>query len=191
MKKSFFTSLSLLGILVCSSILFFSFKSSENVDPGFDLTDDQIVENLLRQMETIDLNSLPALPVEHYKLPSAGIEVMRVKMEETYNIEGIGSETIQLQGWIAVAHDNARAINKGAPIDWNNAYVPTEFVGMNLHAESELFGDVNITLNPSQRSIGQVGGNIPTDVTLTKDANGNSRTIIEPMAPMPFISNWK
>ena len=115
------------------------------------------IASLLTEMKTVDLDSLPALPVERFALPTSSVDVMRVRLEETYDIDGIGKDTVELKGWIAVTHDDPQPAAGQTEVKWGTAVSNTEFVGMDLRGESKIFGPVIITLNPDMPSQGQVG----------------------------------
>lgn len=115
------------------------------------------ISALLAEMETANLDSMPALPVEKFALPTSSVDVMRVRLEETYDIEGVGRDTVALKGWIAVRHDDPQPAAGQTEVKWGTAVSNTEFVGMDLRGESKIFGPVIITLNPDMPSKGQVG----------------------------------
>lgn len=115
------------------------------------------IDALLERLETMDISSMPSLPVQRFTLPSAGIDVLRAKVEETYTVDGVGSDTVQLSGWIAVVHSDPVSIVAGEEPKWGNAQVGTEFVGLELKGESELFGPIEVSLNPDVPAIGRVG----------------------------------
>jgi hypothetical protein len=119
--------------------------------------DAERITNLLDYMKSVDVASLPALPVERFALPNASMDVMRVRLEETYDIAGVGKDTVQLTGWIAVKHDNPRPAAGETEVKWGTAVSDTQFVEMDLRGQSKVFGPVQITLNPLQASVGQVG----------------------------------
>src|SRR5436305_10301948 len=73
-------------------------------------TDNQIIANVLDSIKNTDINTLAALPAEPFAFPKAGVDVMRVRMEETYTVDGIGTDTVELRGWIAARHDSARPV---------------------------------------------------------------------------------
>lgn len=113
--------------------------------------------NDLHHYSGAQLQSLPALTITPWEVPGPGVDVMRAQLEETYTIDGLGTDTVDLSGWIAVRHDNARAADPRAPMSWNNAVVDTEFVDLDLHGVSKLFGPIDISLDRSRPSRGQVG----------------------------------
>ena len=121
------------------------------------LTDATRVEMLLDEMKAADLDKLDPLPVERFKIPGASVDVMRVRLEETYEVAGIGRDTVELTGWIAAKIDNARPARGETDVRWGTAISDTEFVGMELHGESPKFGPVIVRINHEQPSRGQVG----------------------------------
>ncbi len=159
-QKILFTGFGLLSILLLSLVVFQSFSHTDPVKPTKNVNpaDETRVQKLLNDIQSMDIATMPAQEIQSFVLPKAGVHVMRVKIEETYTIEGIGTETVELSGWIAVKHDHPRALDNNMPISWDNSKVPTEFVGMDLQGESEIFGPVRVRLNQGQPSIGQVGG---------------------------------
>lgn len=121
------------------------------------LPDKEVIANLVHEARTTDLSGLPALPAKSFTLPAAGIDVMRVRMEETYTIAGVGTDTVQLTGWIAARHDSPRPAPGQTKVAWGTAIIDTEFVGLELKGESKIFGPVNVSLNNGQKALGQVG----------------------------------
>jgi len=115
------------------------------------------IQALIDEMRHVALDKLPALEITARKLPEPGVDVMRVRLEETYDVAGIGKDTIDLSGWIAVRHDHTRPGEGETTLTWNTALTDTEFVAMELHGESPTFGPVAITLDPTMPSRGQVG----------------------------------
>jgi hypothetical protein len=120
-------------------------------------SDNQTIANVLESIKNTDINTLAALPAEQFVFPKAGIDVMRVRMEETYTIDGVGTDTIELRGWIAARHDNARPVPGQTKVSWETGVVDTEFVGLELRGESKLFGPVQVHLTQGAPSFGQVG----------------------------------
>jgi len=108
-------------------------------------------------MKSADLDSLKPLEMPPLMLPEPGVDVMRVRLEETYDVEGVGRDTVQLKGWIAVRHDNTRPAEGEHELTWNSAITDTEFVAMKLDGVSKIFGRVEVTLDTTTPSIGQVG----------------------------------
>jgi hypothetical protein len=135
-------------------------SSNRSSGPQLSSTDQSRVNALLSEMNSMSdqqLDSLAPLPMEKFKLPSASVDIMRVRMEESYDVKGIGKDTVQLHGWIAVIHDNPRPVAGATEARWGTATTPTSFVGLELKGNSELFGPVHVTFDPTQPSNGAVG----------------------------------
>lgn len=105
----------------------------------------------MRGMDGARLAALPAIPPQPYTLPKPGVDVMRSKLSETYSIDGIGEDTVELTGWIAVTH------GQPSTDDWNTAVTDTQFVALELHGQSKVFGPVVVTFDPDHPAIGKVG----------------------------------
>ncbi|HEV2762577.1 MAG TPA: DUF6073 family protein, partial [Pyrinomonadaceae bacterium] len=153
------------------------------------LTDAARVEMLLEEMKVAKLDELSPLPVEPFKIPGASVDVMRVRLEETYEVEGIGRDTVELHGWIAARIDNARPARGETDVRWGTAVSDTEFVGMELRGESAKFGPVVVRINHKQPSKGQVGAlefSIPEALALNnayKSFRAPETDTSEPAAP--------
>jgi hypothetical protein len=115
------------------------------------------IEELLELAESPGLDILPALPIQRFELPAAGIDLMRARVVETYEIFGVGTDTVELEGWIAVRHGNPRAAAGFSEVEWETAVIATEFVALDLRGTSEIFGPVRVRLDPDRRSRGKVG----------------------------------
>src|SRR6185436_16922271 len=109
--RKLLASLSACGVLFVLYMALGGSSTASNPPPTTpnSLTDAELTEKLIQKMSTVDLDSLPAIEVERFSLPSAGIDVMRVRLEETYEVEGVGKDTVELTGWIAAKIDNARS----------------------------------------------------------------------------------
>lgn len=120
-------------------------------------TDVERVGQLLEEMKTADLNSLPALEVKPFEIPGASVDVMRARLEETYEVNGVGRDTVELSGWIAAKIDDPHPMEGETEVTWGTAISDTEFIGMELRGESQKFGPVVVTINKDMPSKGQVG----------------------------------
>jgi ketosteroid isomerase-like protein len=157
-KRASMTAL-LCGVMLALSVTLLSAAKSRGkaAEPARETTDAERVSNLLTEMESVDLYGLPALPVERFTLPEAGVDVMRVRMQESYDVAGVGKDTVELTGWIAVKHFNTRPASGETEVKWGTAVTDTEFVGMDLQGVSPIFGPVRVRLNRDQRAVGHVG----------------------------------
>jgi hypothetical protein len=123
-------------------------------------SDDVKVASLLNEMKTLRADGLSAMqpiPIRQWEVPGPGVDVMRAQLEETYSVDGVGTDTIELSGWIAVRHGQAYPVEGKKEINWNTAILDTEFVDMDLSGTSKLFGPVHISLDKSRPSLGKVG----------------------------------
>jgi hypothetical protein len=113
--------------------------------------------NDMNRMGAKGLADLKPIDVRPYELPEPGVDVMRARLHETYAVDGIGTDTVELSGWIAVRHSKPYMMKGATSLNWNTAVLDTEFVAMDLHGTSEKFGPVNVTLDKERPSYGQVG----------------------------------
>ena len=123
--------------------------------------------NDMKSMDFTQLKSLQPVTVKPHTLPGPSVDVMRVQLEETYAVEGIGKDTVELNGWIAVRHGASRPAPGETLVSWETAVTDTEFVGMELRGQSSIFGPVKVTLDSSRPAIGQVG----SQVSIPEQAN--------------------
>jgi hypothetical protein len=124
------------------------------------VSDDLQIAALVNEMNNIDdarLNTLRPLPVRRYEVPGDSVDVMRARITETYAVDGIGEDTVELTGWVAVKHFDARPIEGATELNWNTLVVDTQFVGMELKGHSDLFGPVVVRLDENRQVQGQVG----------------------------------
>jgi ketosteroid isomerase-like protein len=119
--------------------------------------DAETIANLLEEMSSVNLDALSALTLPSFVVPGAGVDVMRVQMDETYTIKGVGKDTVALRGWIAVKHGQPYAARGERTVGWGTAVSATEFVGLELTGESPLFGPVHVSLDSTMPSAGAVG----------------------------------
>jgi len=142
-------------MVVCSALLIFGtaaliFASERAAGPS----DNVKVAALVTDMQGVNaarLQAMQAIAAKPYTLPEPSVDVMRARLTETYTISGIGQETVELTGWIAVTH------GKPSTNDWNTAVTETRFVALDLNGESKLFGPVHVTFDPEKQVIGAVG----------------------------------
>lgn len=110
--------------------------------------------------------------VEPYTVPPAGVDTVEINLEETYSVEGVGSDTVKLSGSLIA--------NRGAPlvdpevksVDWKTSTVVASFQSLDVRGESDVFGPVNVSLDPTIPSFGVV-------------REGNCRATIAVVVSMP------
>jgi hypothetical protein len=115
------------------------------------------IASLVNEMNKVtpgQLQEMAAIPPKPYTLPDPGVDVMRARLTENYTIAGIGEDSVELNGWIAVAH------GKPSTSEWNTAVTETRFVALDLHGESKIFVPVHVTFDPDHLAVGQVGRSV-------------------------------
>jgi hypothetical protein len=143
----------LLACVVLLLVTAFAWNSSANGKDAKDL-DGVKIATLVNEMNGVNaakLEAMAAIPPKPYTLPEPGVDVMRARLVENYSVAGIGEDSVELNGWIAVAH------GKPSTNEWNTAVTETRFVALDLHGESKLFGPVHVTFDPDHPAVGQVG----------------------------------
>ena len=150
MTKSRLLFLALAALVVVAGVAFAAAPQDDSVK----------IASLVNDMKGMDFGQLEALrpvDVKSHTLPGPSVDVMRVRLEETYTIDGVGKDTVELTGWIAVRHGASRPAPGETLVSWATAVTDTEFVGLELHGNSDVFGPVRVTLDSSRPAIGQVG----------------------------------
>jgi len=154
-KKPWFVALSLVLALVVGVL---SLTTANAAEP--ESSDAVKIASLVKDLNHLTpstLGELDALPIRAYEIPPAGVDVMRARLTETYSVDGVGTDQVELSGWIAVRHGQARPADGEIEVKWGTAVLTTEFVGMDLQGHSNLFGPVHVRLDNSRRSVGAVG----------------------------------
>ncbi|HYP30158.1 MAG TPA: DUF6073 family protein [Blastocatellia bacterium] len=116
-----------------------------------------VVSKVLRIAETSDVKRMPSVEIEKFALPPAGVDVMRIRMEGTYTINGIGTDRVELSGWLACIHRDPKPAPGMTENSWNSSIIDTEFVGFDISGESKLFGTIRAYLDPEKPSSGKAG----------------------------------
>jgi hypothetical protein len=87
--------------------------------------------------------------VKPFTIPPAGIDTVNVTIEETYDVRGVGKDTVSLTGTL-VADRGAPLLQQGKrTVNWQSAIVPARFSSLRLTGKSEVFGTVRVTLDKS------------------------------------------
>ena len=90
-----------------------------------------------------------AIRVKPYTIPKAGIDKVDVTIEETYDVQGVGRDTVTLKG-ILVANRGAPMLQPGKrTLSWKSAIVSARFTSLKLSGKSEVFGPVKVSLDTS------------------------------------------
>jgi uncharacterized protein DUF6073 len=151
-KRTLFSLLAVVGCLV----VLVSLVAATSQAPS----DQSKIASLVNDMNTMGskgLANLKPIAIRPFELPTPGVDVMRARLHETYSVDGVGTDTVELSGWIAVRHSAPYPAPGEKDLSWNTAVTDTEFVAMDLHGHSKVFGPVNVTLDKERPSLGQVG----------------------------------
>lgn len=152
-----------IGILLGASVLALGVGFKVTAAQGS--ADSYRVASLVNEMEAVTpaaLEQMQPVAVKSQTLPGPSVDVMRVRLQETYSVEGVGKDTVELSGWIAVRHGASRPAPGFQTVSWRTAVTDTEFVGLELDGHSNVFGPVHVSLDSSRPAIGQVGAiNVP------------------------------
>jgi len=96
------------------------------------------------------------MDVEPRTVPEAGVDHVDITLEETYTVEGVGTDTVMLKGTLVA--DRAAPLvdpDRGEP-DWDTSVVVAAFRSLEVRGESEVFGPVHVGLNAQEPSFGVV-----------------------------------
>ncbi|MGJ4941453.1 DUF6073 family protein [Bradyrhizobium sp. HKCCYLS1011] len=97
-----------------------------------------------------------AIAVTPRTVPPAGVDTVDITIHETYEIDGVGRDTVELKGQL-VANRTVPLLGHGATaVAWETSTVVAQFTELNLTGKSPLFGDVNVSLDKSVPSYGVV-----------------------------------
>jgi len=151
-KRTLFSLLAVVGCLVVlvSLVAAAPRPASDQVKIASLVTD-------MNRMGPRGLAELQSISIRPFELPSPGVDVMRARLHETYSVDGVGTDTVELSGWIAVRHSAPYLAPGEKELKWSTAVTDTEFVAMDLHGHSNVFGQVNVTIDKDRPSFGQVG----------------------------------
>ncbi len=95
--------------------------------------------------------------VQPYRLTPGATDTMEVRVREKIDIQGVGTDVVELVGTFTVRRDHPRSMREGVGPQWGEARIGTEFRDLELYGESSVFGTVRVRLDPSQVSQGVVG----------------------------------
>jgi len=94
--------------------------------------------------------------VTPYTVPEAGVDTVEINLEETYSVEGVGSDTVALSGSLVANRGVPLVDPKVKSVDWDTSTVVANFESLDVRGESDVFGPVNVTLDPAIPSFGVV-----------------------------------
>lgn len=87
--------------------------------------------------------------VKEHTVPEAGIDTIEITMEETYEVEGVGRDTVRLQGTL-IADRTVPLFGFGRKeVEWETSAVVARFTALHVKGESDVFGPVSVALDPT------------------------------------------
>jgi hypothetical protein len=96
--------------------------------------------------------------VKPLTVPAAGVDVVDITIDETYEVEGVGRDTVTLRGTL-VANRGVPLLAHGAKrASWKNSIVTAQFTKLSLIGQSAVFGPVSVSLDHRVPSFGVVQG---------------------------------
>jgi hypothetical protein len=94
------------------------------------------------------------IDVKKFTVPPAGIDVVDITIEETYDVDGIGKDTVTLKGRLVANRTVPLLGQTERQVDWNTSAVVAQFTDLNVSGTSRVFGPVHVTLDKTLPSIG-------------------------------------
>jgi hypothetical protein len=95
-----------------------------------------------------------AIDVRPFTIPAAGIDTVKITVEETYDVSGVGTDTVTLSGTL-VANRGVPLLKPGErQLGWNTAIVVANFTDLKLSGHSRVFGAVEVSLDHTMPSMG-------------------------------------
>src|ERR1051325_2277900 len=88
-----------------------------------------------------------SIEVKARTIPPAGIDTTEVTIEESYDIHGVGKDTVTLKGTL-VSDRGAPLLQPGKQtLDWNSSIVAARFTNLRLSGKRDVFGTGRGTLD--------------------------------------------
>ena len=150
-------------VLTIAAVALLSVALVNTAAPNAQDTNAARIANMVNEVEGMSLaqlEQLDAIEMLPFTVPGAGVDVMRVRLEETYEIEGVGTDTVELTGWVVARHGAPEAVETASDLGWTNFVIETEFVGLHLEGHSDVFGPVVVSLDKDRPAIGHVGSSV-------------------------------
>jgi hypothetical protein len=94
-----------------------------------------------------------AIQVKPFTIPAAGVDTVNITVEETYDVSGVGTDTVTLTGTL-VANRGVPLLKPGEKqLSWNTAIVVANFTDLKLSGHSKVFGAVEVSLDHTMPSM--------------------------------------
>ena len=98
------------------------------------------------------------LEVTPFSVPPAGTDTVDITIEETYSVEGVGSDTVTLSGSLVAERATPLIDPARGEVEWETSLIVANFVSLDVRGESEVFGPVHVALDRRSPSFAAVGG---------------------------------
>lgn len=96
------------------------------------------------------------ITVKARTLPAAGTDSVNITISETYEVQGIGTDTVVLTG-VLVSNRTVPLLEHGTKsATWETATVVAQFTSLKLTGKSDLFGPVRVSLDKAVPAFGVV-----------------------------------
>lgn len=96
------------------------------------------------------------ITVKQKTLPDAGIDTVNITIMETYEVDGVGKDTVELKG-VLVSNRTVPLLDHGTKsATWESATVVAQFTSLRLTGKSSLFGPIKVSLDKSVPAFGVV-----------------------------------
>ena len=95
-------------------------------------------------------------PADRAVPEAAGTDVMEITLEETYEVEGIGTDTVALKGTFIAERAAPLLGPEASEVDWETATVVAKFTALSVSGHSKVFGPVSAVLDPSSSAMAAV-----------------------------------
>lgn len=108
-------------------------------------------------------------------LPVAGVDEIGITMSETYEVEGVGRDTVTLEGKLVTRRGHPLFGHGEERQAWGTSTVVAEFTSLDLKGESKIFGPVHVSLNTTKPTFAIV-------------RNGRCVTAVDALISMPQLN---
>jgi hypothetical protein len=88
------------------------------------------------------------ITVKPLTIPKAGIDTVDITIEETYDVQGVGNDTVTLTGKLVADRGVPLLVLGQREITWETAIVVAKFTSLKLAGKSQVFGPVKVELDP-------------------------------------------
>jgi hypothetical protein len=117
--------------------------------------------------------------VKPYTPPPTGIDNLGITSTDTFQVPGVGQDTVEFTGWVRVAR------SKPTTPGWDGAEVYTNLIEMYMHGKSAQFGDIIVRLQPEVLSTGMI--KTPFDEADTSQAAKKCRMAVGATFELPKL----